>query len=43
VKIAAEQLNVADRIKLIAIHAFRKLIGYLRSNPGELLPQTGQI
>jgi hypothetical protein len=43
VKIAAEQLNISDRMKLIASHAFRKLIGPLNSNPEKLLAQAGRI
>lgn len=41
IKSAAEQLNIFDRIKLIAIHAFRKLISSVSSNPRKLLSQTG--
>jgi hypothetical protein len=41
IKCTEEQLNIADRVKLIAIHAFRKLVGTLKTNPRELLPQTG--
>lgn len=35
----AEQLNISDRVKFIALHAFRKLIGPLRLKPVNLLPQ----
>lgn len=41
IRTAAEQLNIADRIKLIALYAFRKLVGTSGANPVSLLPQSG--
>ncbi len=41
IRTAAEQLNIADRIKLIAQYAFRKLVGTSSAHPVCLLPQSG--
>ena len=41
IRTAAEQLNIADRIKFISQYAFRKLIATSGANPVSLLPQTG--
>lgn len=36
----AEQLSIAERMRIVAMHAFRKIIGTLNVNLGKLLPQT---
>jgi len=41
VKVAAEQLSISERLKIIAIHAFRKMLGDLQGNPANLIRQTG--
>jgi len=41
IRTAAEQLNIADRIKFIALYAFRKLVGTSGANPLSLLPHPG--
>lgn len=41
IRTIAEQLNIAERMRVIVMHAFRKLIGPFRINPVGLLPQEG--
>ena len=43
IRAAAEQLNVAERMRIVARQAFRKIIGPLSVNSGKLLPQTRTI
>ena len=43
IRAAAEQLNIAERMRIVARQAFRKIIGPLSVNSGKLLPQTGTI
>jgi len=39
VKVTAEQLNLSERVRFIALYAFRKLIGPLRIKPAWILPK----
>ena len=39
VKVAAEQLNISERVRFIALYAFRKIIGPLRTKPVRLIPE----
>lgn len=41
IRVAVEQLNIGERMRLIVRHAFRKLIGQFGENPMELLAQDG--
>jgi hypothetical protein len=41
VRVAAEQLNIAGGMRIIAMRAFRKLIGSLEVIPVKMLPQHG--
>jgi len=41
IRATAEQLNIAERMRVIVMHAFRKLIGPFRINPVGLLSQEG--
>ena len=41
IRAAAEQLSIADRMRIVARQAFRKIAGPLSVNSGKLLPQTG--
>lgn len=41
IRSAAEQLSIAERMKMIASHAFRKIIAPLTVNSQKLLPQAG--
>ena len=39
VTVTAEQLNIFDRVRFIALYTFRKMVGLLKLNPVCLLPQ----
>ena len=39
VKVTAKQLNISDRVRFIALYAFRKMLGPLKLKPACLIPQ----